>query len=154
MDLTNVAQSDSSVVDTVVDESIIDEASIEVAEEIKGDSTVDQLNNSTTPTEEEVALLERVCEAARQPGKELSKNEKLHITNSTVSFSSNCRMRTSGKKSKSWELNYPALAFLLNGGYYADYAGIMGTMGFLTMHHSKSCVLLTNPCREVGRVVL
>ena len=45
-------------------------------------------------------------------------------------------MQSSGKKPKSWELNYPALAFLLNGSYYADYAGVMGTMGLPTMHHS------------------
>ena len=25
---------------------------------------------------------------------------------------------------------------MLNGGYYTDYASIMGTMGLLTMHHS------------------
>ena len=96
MDITNITQSDLSVVDTVVDELIIDKAFIEAAEEIEGNSTVDQLNNSTTH-KEEVALLERVCEAARQAGKELSEDERLHITNSTVSFSSNCRMHTSGK---------------------------------------------------------
>ena len=45
-------------------------------------------------------------------------------------------IRSTGCKPKSWELNYPALAFLLNGGYYADYASIMGTMGLLVMHHT------------------
>ena len=45
-------------------------------------------------------------------------------------------IRSSGCKPKSWELNYPALAFLLNGGYYADYAGIMGMMGLAVMHHT------------------
>jgi len=48
MDITNITQSDLSVVDTVVDELIIDKAFIEAAEEIEGNSTVDQLNNSTT----------------------------------------------------------------------------------------------------------
>ena len=42
---------------------------------------------------------------------------------------------STGCKPKSWELNYPALV-LLNGGYYADYASIMGTMGLPAMHHS------------------
>ena len=47
-----------------------------------------------------------------------------------------CNIRSSGCKPKSWELNYPALAFLLNGGYYADYASILGTMGLPVMHHT------------------
>ena len=37
-------------------------------------------------------------------------------------------------RAKSWDLNYPAV--LLDGGYYADYASIMGTMGLSTMYHS------------------
>ena len=44
-------------------------------------------------------------------------------------------MHASSRKPKSWELNYPALAFLVNGGYYADYADVMRTMGLPTMHH-------------------
>ena len=32
-------------------------------------------------------------------------------------------------------LNYPALACMLNGGYYVDYAGILGTMELPVMHH-------------------
>ena len=40
-----------------------------------------------------------------------------------------------GRKPKSCILNYPALACMLNGGYYADYAGILGTMGLPVMHH-------------------
>ena len=38
-------------------------------------------------------------------------------------------IRSTGCKPKSWELNYPALAFLMNGGYYVDYASIMGMKG-------------------------
>ena len=115
---------------------MMDEAYVEEAEETEEGSVVDRPDNSTTPTEKDITMLERVCEAVRQAGKELSEEERLHITNSTVSFSSNCRMHTSGKKPKSWKLNYPALAFLVNGGYFADYAGIMGTLGLPTMHHS------------------
>ena len=70
-----------------------------------------------------MTLLEKVYEAAQQAGKELSEDERLLITNSIVSFSSNCRMQASGKKPKSWELYYPALDFLLNGGYYTNYVG-------------------------------
>ena len=36
----------------------------------------------------------------------------------------------------SWKLNYPAIAFMLNGGYYSDYASIMGTMRLSVMHNS------------------
>ena len=44
-------------------------------------------------------------------------------------------MANAGRKPKSWILNYPALACMLNGGYYADYAGMLGTMGLPVMHH-------------------
>ena len=33
-------------------------------------------------------------------------------------------------------LNYPALASLMNGGYYVDYASIMGMMGVSAMHYT------------------
>ena len=38
-------------------------------------------------------------------------------------------------KPKSWVLNYPTLACMLNGGYYADYASMLGTMGLPVIHH-------------------
>ena len=38
------------------------------------------------------------------------------------------RITSSERKAKSWELNYPAIAFKLNGGYYSDYVSIMGTI--------------------------
>ena len=41
-----------------------------------------------------------------------------------------------GCNPKSWEVNYLALAFLLNDGYYVDYASMMGTMGLSVMHHT------------------
>ena len=46
------------------------------------------------------------------------------------------RIASSSCRAKSWELNYPALSCMLNRGYYADYASIMGTMGLSAMHHS------------------
>ena len=49
-----------SVADTVVDESTTDEAYAEEAEEMEEDSIVDQPENSTAPTEEDVTMLERV----------------------------------------------------------------------------------------------
>jgi len=33
----------------------------------------------------------------------------------------------------SWGLNYPALTFLMNGQYYANYKGVFGVMGLLVM---------------------
>ena len=44
-------------------------------------------------------------------------------------------MAHAGRKPKSWLLNYPALACMLNGGYYIDYAGMLGTIGLPVMHH-------------------
>ena len=35
--------------------------------------------------------------------------------------------------SPAWELNYPVLAFLMNNGYYVDYASMMGLPA---MHHT------------------
>ena len=45
-------------------------------------------------------------------------------------------IRSSEYIPKFWELNYPALVILLNGGYYADFAGTMGMMGLPVMHHT------------------
>ena len=61
-----------------------------------------------------------------------------HITKAKVMYKPEgiSSIHSSGCKPKSWELNYPALAFLLNGGYYVDYASIMGTMGLPVMHHT------------------
>ena len=42
-------------------------------------------------------------------------------------------IHSTGCEPKLWELNYPALAFLLN---YTDIASIMSTMGFPVMHHT------------------
>ena len=40
-----------------------------------------------------------------------------------------------------------SINFLLNGGYYADYASIMGTMGLPVMHHTTWDII-----QNVGRV--
>ena len=62
----------------------------------------------------------------------------MHITSTTVkySYTGHPRIASSSCRAKSWELNYPALSFMLNGGYYADNASIMGTMGLSVMHHT------------------
>ena len=60
--------------------------------------------------------------------KELSDEAVRHITRAKVMYI--------GCKPKSWEFNYPALAFLLNGGYYIDQDNIMGIMGLPLMHHT------------------
>ena len=61
----------------------------------------------------------------------------MHITSMTVkySYTGHPRIASSSRRAKSWDLNYSAISFMLNGGYYADYASIMGTMGLSTMHH-------------------
>ena len=37
----------------------------------------------------------------------------------------------------SWDLNYPALACLMNGQYYVEYSGVFGMMGNLVMSEAK-----------------
>ena len=67
------------------------------------DSPTDQPNEPTDtglPTDGDVEMLVRACEALGKVGRELSE-EKRHITSSTVSFHSNCRIQSSGKKSQS-----------------------------------------------------
>ena len=70
--------------------------------------------------------------------KVLSEEAAKHITKAKVIYKPEgiSNIPSTGCKPKSWELNYPALAFLLNGGYYVDYASIMGTMGLPVMHHT------------------
>ena len=59
-------------------------------------------------------------------------------TMAKYSYTGHPKIASSICRAKSWDLNYPAISFMLNGGYYADYASIMSTMGLstLTMHHS------------------
>jgi len=41
-----------------------------------------------------------------------------------------------GTKPRCCTLNYPALAFLLNDGYYSEYDNVFGIMGLPVMHHT------------------
>ena len=66
--------------------------------------------------------------------KVLSEEAAKHVTKAKVIYKPEgiSNIPSTGCKPKS----YPALAFLLNGGYYVDYASIMGTMGLPVMHHT------------------
>lgn len=88
---------------------------------------------------DEDAIQVKACQALEKVQKQLSEEAVRHITRAKVTYKPMegiSNIRSSGCKPKSWELNYPALAFLLNGGYYVDYVSIMGTMGLPVMHHS------------------
>ena len=87
----------------------------------------------------------KVCQALEKV-KQLLEEASRHITRAKVMYKPMegiFNIRSSGCKPKSWELNYPALAFLVNGGYYADYAGIIGMMGLPVMHHTTWDNLVT-----------
>lgn len=86
----------------------------------------------------EPSILVKACQCLESNGKVLTEEAKMHITSTTVkySYTGHPRIASSSRRAKSWDLNYPAISFMLNGGYYADYASIMGTMGLSTMHHS------------------
>jgi len=68
----------------------------------------------------EMSLLEKVAKAMEELGKELSVDEQRHLMSSmevslpTVGNPSIVNTRT---KPRCWNLNYPALAYMLNGGY-------------------------------------
>ena len=86
----------------------------------------------------EPSILVKACQRLEKMQKILTEEAKMHITSTTVkySYTGHPRIASTSCRAKSWELNYPAIAFMLNGGYYADYASIMGTMGLPVMHHS------------------
>ena len=80
----------------------------------------------------------KACRALEKV-KLLSEEAAKHLTRTKVTYKPMegiSNIRSSGCKPKSWELNYPTLTFMLNGGYYADYASIMGTMDLPVMHHT------------------
>ena len=77
----------------------------------------------------EGAIQAKTCLALEKMQKELPDEAVRHITRAKVMYI--------GCKPKSWEFNYPALAFLLNGGYYIDQDNIMGIMGLPVMHHTS-----------------
>ena len=81
------------------------------------------------------ATAEGVSEGVSEPSV-LTEEAKVYITSTTVKYSYTGYPRiASSCRAKSWELNYPALSFILNGGYYIDNTSITGTMGLSTMHH-------------------
>ena len=84
------------------------------------------------------SLLARTCQALDEVQKILTDEAKDHIAKTAVSFkyTGHPRIHSSSCRAKSWELNYPAMDFMVNGGYYSDYASVMGTMGLPVMHHS------------------
>ena len=102
---------------------------------------VSQQENETTRLSEDTSedtVQMKACQALEKV-KQLSDEALKHVTRAKVMYKPMegiFNIRSSGCKPKSWELNYPASAFLLNGGYYADYAGIMGMMGLPVMHHT------------------
>ena len=67
----------------------------------------------------------------------------MHITCTMVkySYTGHPRIASSSCRAKPWDLNCPAIYFMLNRGYYADYASITGTMGLSIMHHSTGIAL-------------
>ena len=83
----------------------------------------------------EPLILVKACQCLESNGKVLTEEAKMHITSTTVkySYTGHPKIASSSRRAKSWDLNYPAISFMLNGGYYA---GIMGTMGLSAMHHS------------------
>ena len=103
---------------------------------------VSQQENETTRLSEDTSVITvqmKACQALEKV-KQLSDEASKHVTRAKVMYKPMegiFNIRSSGCKPKSWELNYPALAFLLNGGYYADYAGIMGMMGLPAFQESR-----------------
>ena len=86
----------------------------------------------------ERSLLEKAAKALEEVRKELSVNEQKFLMSSsevTLKTTGNPSIFNTGTKPRCWNLNYPALAFLLNG-YYSDYDNVFGTMGLPVMHHT------------------
>ena len=81
-------------------------------------------------------LLEQVAKALEEVGKELSVNEQRHLMSSsevTLQAKGNPSIFNTGTKPRCWNLNYPALAFMLMGGYYSEYDNVFGLP---VMHHT------------------
>ena len=95
-------------------------------------------NSSVHQCDESCDLKLQIQEALGAISKLPSDEMLQRIRNVKVQYSAingDPSMAHSGRKPKSWVLNYPALACMLNGGYYADYASMLGTMGLPVMHH-------------------
>ena len=104
---------------------------------LQGTASDEPVEGETTLLPED-AIQAKTRLAIEKMQKELSDEAVRHITRAKVMYkpmdTGISNIRSSGCMPKSWELNYPALAFLLNGGYYTDYASIMGMMGLPVMH--------------------
>ena len=111
------------------------EGEVVVSNEGQSSSASATAENVSVP---EPSILVKACQRLEKVQKILTEEAKMHITSTTVkySYTGHPRIASTSCRAKSWELNYPAIAFMLNGGYYADYASIMGTMGLPVMHHS------------------
>ena len=111
------------------------EGEVVVSHEGQSSSASATAENVSVP---EPSILVKACQRLEKVQKILTEEAKMHITSTTVkySYTGHPRIASTSCRAKSWELNYPAIAFVLNGGCYADYASIMGTMGLPVMHHS------------------
>ena len=133
------------------------EGEVVVSNEGQSSSASATAENVSVP---EPSILVKACQRLEKVQKILTEEAKMHITSTTVkySYTGHPRIASTSCRAKSWELNYPAIAFMLNGGYYADYASIMGTMGLPVMHHSTwdNLVSWVGPytCGSFGRVVV
>ena len=117
--------------------------------ESQSSSQSSELASDTQPSHvPEPTVLAQACKSLKEVQRTLTSEKKQHITSAEVKFM--CKgwptITGSGRRAKSWELNYPAIAFMINGGYYSDYASMMGTMGLPVMHHST----WENPVSWVG----
>ena len=103
----------------------------------QGNEPVSQQAKGETAFQPEDTIQVGACLVLEKVQKQLSNEAVRHITRGMVMYkpmdTAISNIHSSSCKPKSWELNYPALAFLLNGGYYAS---IMGTMGLPVIHHT------------------
>ena len=67
----------------------------------------------------EPSILVKACQRLEKVQKILTEEAKMHITSMTVkySYTGHPRIASTSCRAKSWELNYPAIAFMLSGGY-------------------------------------
>ena len=86
----------------------------------------------------EPSILVKACQSLESNGNILTEEVKMHILSTTVKYSHTGHpiIAPSSCWAKPWKLNYPAISFTLNGGYYADYASVLDTMGLSTMYYS------------------
>ena len=82
-------------------------------------------SSSAPATAEDVSeplIFVKACQCLASNGKVLTEEAKIHMISTTVkySYTSHPRIASSSCRAKSWDLNYPAISFMLNGGYYAD----------------------------------